>query len=328
MQRVLVSIACPLFLISCLGGDEDVASRYIVSEDVAAASGIDVTIAEDLSPELAGTRLLIPPGALQSDIHLTISLEREAFVGGDERAASPVIVLEPIGTELGQGAELTLPVDVAVDLATEVVVFEGRDTSDVELARVLAEQVSGGESMSATTEIPVLARYQLSTFTYICGNGIVEAGEQCDDGNSDFGDGCTPNCQLEAYCGNGIVEAGEECDDGNNTSGDGCNVDCYLEGPVCGNGIVEAGEECDDGNNTSGDGCNVDCYLEGPVCGNGIVEAGEQCDDGNFDFGDGCTPNCQLETPVCGNGIVEAGEECDDGNTDSGDGCNPNCQLE
>lgn len=31
----------------------------------------------------------------------------------------------------------------------------------------------------------------------VCGNGIVEAGEQCDDGNTTNGDGCSSTCQLE-----------------------------------------------------------------------------------------------------------------------------------
>lgn len=30
----------------------------------------------------------------------------------------------------------------------------------------------------------------------ICGNGIVESGEQCDDGNSDNTDSCLNNCTL------------------------------------------------------------------------------------------------------------------------------------
>src|SRR2546428_9962874 len=30
-------------------------------------------------------------------------------------------------------------------------------------------------------------------------------------------------------CGNGIVEGTEECDDGNTTSGDGCSATCQLE---------------------------------------------------------------------------------------------------
>jgi fibro-slime domain-containing protein len=33
--------------------------------------------------------------------------------------------------------------------------------------------------------------------TTVCGNGNVEAGEQCDDGNTRAGDGCSPTCQTE-----------------------------------------------------------------------------------------------------------------------------------
>lgn len=68
-----------------------------------------------------------------------------------------------------------------------------------------------------------------------------------------------------ASCGNGAVEAGEQCDDGNNASGDGCSQSCQTEsasGPSCGNGDVEPGEQCDDGNTVSGDGCSQSCQSE------------------------------------------------------------------
>ncbi|MCD6109480.1 DUF4215 domain-containing protein, partial [bacterium] len=34
---------------------------------------------------------------------------------------------------------------------------------------------------------------------------------------------------LTSVCGNGILEAGEQCDDGNKTNGDGCNSSCKTE---------------------------------------------------------------------------------------------------
>ena len=61
-------------------------------------------------------------------------------------------------------------------------------------------------------------------------------------------------------CGNGVIDAPEECDDGNRLSGDGCSGGCRLE--VCGNGIVDAGEACDDGNDAVGDGCTPACEAE------------------------------------------------------------------
>lgn len=116
---------------------------------------------------------------------------------------------------------------------------------------------------------------------------------------------------LELLCGNGILELGETCDDGNTTNGDGCNSICQNE--VCGNGIIDWGEACDDGNTTNGDGCNSLCQNEVivipptpggggggggrilSICGNGIKEGIEQCDDGNRLNNDGCDSSCKLE---------------------------------
>ncbi|MBX3023823.1 DUF4215 domain-containing protein [bacterium] len=61
-------------------------------------------------------------------------------------------------------------------------------------------------------------------------------------------------------CGDGVVVAPEQCDDGNTTSGDGCDANCTATG--CGNGVRTSGEACDDGNTTSGDGCAADCTVE------------------------------------------------------------------
>lgn len=180
----------------------------------------------------------------------------------------------------------------------------------------------------------------------VCGNGVKEAAEDCDDGNTMACDGCSSVCELEIppICGNGQLENCEECDDGNLIDGDGCSVLCEIVEPsVCGNGIVEPGEGCDDGNLIPLDGCNEDCVAEG-VCGNGVVEPGENCDDGNLEDGDGCGAMCDIEykDPVCGDGIVEGpgtdwpdgegltpgSEWCDDGNNINGDGCTAECQFE
>jgi cysteine-rich repeat protein len=127
---------------------------------------------------------------------------------------------------------------------------------------------------------------------YDCGNGQLETGEQCDDSNTNPGDGCDENCQEEgvSICGNGELEIGEDCDDGNTIAFDGCSSFCFIEQPVCGNNNLEDGEECDDGNLTNDDGCNSACQIE-PECGNGILEEGEQCDPPNMPD---CTNNCLL----------------------------------
>ncbi|MBU1239473.1 DUF4215 domain-containing protein [Myxococcota bacterium] len=164
--------------------------------------------------------------------------------------------------------------------------------------------------------------------TALCGNGTVDPGEQCDDGNTLSHDGCNELCQIEPFCGNGVVEPGEECDDGNIVSDDGCSRNCTIE-TGCGNGILELGEECDDDNIDSGDGCDGDCRMENTlaVCGNGIHEYTEGCDDGNTTDGDGCSSTCMMETG-CGDGVITPPEQCDDGNGINGDGCSRDCFIE
>jgi cysteine-rich repeat protein len=106
----------------------------------------------------------------------------------------------------------------------------------------------------------------------VCGNGTVEAveaGEQCDDGNTADGDGCSASCTIETApsreCGNGIIEPGEQCDDGNTTNGDGCSSKCKPEIlPLdCYDRIVDE-ETCDDGDPVSGGACAI-CRLDGAV---------------------------------------------------------------
>lgn len=87
------------------------------------------------------------------------------------------------------------------------------------------------------------------------------AGNHGAAGGDDDGSGS----DIPANCGNGMIDGNEQCDDGNTADGDGCSHTCTLEGnqqPSCGDGIVETGEGCDDGNTVSGDGCSSHCQPE------------------------------------------------------------------
>jgi len=156
-----------------------------------------------------------------------------------------------------------------------------------------------------------------------CGDGVVSAPEECDDGNADSTDACTVQCKLPA-CGDGVLQpgAGEACDDGNLTPADDCTNLCQL--PTCGDGWIQYqyDETCDDGNTDSSDACTALCKPA--LCGDGFVQAGtEECDDTNINSSDGCTKNCKVS--VCGDGVQQPFESCDDGNTADGDACPANC---
>ena len=171
----------------------------------------------------------------------------------------------------------------------------------------------------------------------ICGNGTIEDGEQCDDGNRFNDDACSNTCES-SNCGDGEVNPGEEdCDDGNRIDTDGCRNDCSPA--RCGDGVARTDiapgqrghESCDDGNAVDDDACLASC--QSARCGDGIRrtdltidELGyEACDDGNAVETDECLSNCQM--PSCGDGEIGPGEACDDGNQINEDSCLNNCAL-
>lgn len=77
-------------------------------------------------------------------------------------------------------------------------------------------------------------------------------------------DPALPACPAVAECGNGALDAGETCDDGNRADCDGCSADCMRVDAQCGDGARECGEQCDDGNVVDGDGCEASCTRTPP----------------------------------------------------------------
>ncbi|MBI5489950.1 MAG: hypothetical protein HY905_21620 [Deltaproteobacteria bacterium] len=134
---------------------------------------------------------------------------------------------------------------------------------------------------------------------------VTDDGADADEGGADADDG--GEAEVLVTCGDGTVDAGEDCDDGNTVNTDDCTNTCHDA--TCGDGFIWTGHEaCDDGNTTAGDGCSATCALES--CGNGTIDAGETCDDGNTIDTDDCPGNCQSAS--CGDGYVWAGhEDCD-----------------
>jgi len=140
---------------------------------------------------------------------------------------------------------------------------------------------------------------------------------------------------TSSLCGDGNISPGclEECDDGGTTDGNGCSAGCHVETgwscsgtpsvciAICGNGTLDAGEACDDGDLGSLDGCTGTCTVEpgwtcpgspsvcAAVCGDGLRVGNEQCDAGDADDGDadGCEANCTLTPKTATDTAVPAG---------------------
>jgi hypothetical protein len=110
----------------------------------------------------------------------------------------------------------------------------------------------------------------------VCGNGVVEPGEECDPPRTGpEGLQCGPTCQF-LTCGNGLVDPGEQCDP---PLAGVCSSTCQTLPPplVCGNGVIDPGEGCDPPDDST---CDRACQAIPIVCGNGIQQPGEQCDIG------------------------------------------------
>ncbi len=183
----------------------------------------------------------------------------------------------------------------------------------------------------------------------VCGNEVLEEGEECDDGNTTSGDGCSADCKVE--CGPGLtdcedprcaddpacnscLQVGSSC----TTGADCCSSICSHEGicvsmEICDDGIDNNGNgltDCEDPQcwaNTLcpcreiGDSCynHLDCCSQ--FCLVGTCKEKEICDNGIDDTGNGLTdcadpdcaddPLCQSVEPVCGNSILEEGEDCE-----------------
>ncbi len=198
--------------------------------------------------------------------------------------------------------------------------------------------------------IPALELVLEGVAADICGNGVTElgAGENCDDGNTTPGDGCSDLCQNEnaqAFTAPGaqvilqtpIVNAGDQP-----IVNITVTVDAYLRAEtlvdsvndICGvDTIITVNDSQGVQALRDDDGGTGACSLIDE--NDGVLAAG------NYtliveEFGNNAAiPVLDLilegiAANVCGNGIVEAGlnEACDDGNTTPGDGCDATCQFE
>ncbi len=185
-----------------------------------------------------------------------------------------------------------------------------------------------GENANTDTDCPV-----------VCGNGVLELGEECDLGIQAGDPGSCPTdcedadpCTLDslydpgtcrARCVHTIIDRPAD-GDGCCPAGADATIDSDCE-PICGNGVVEPGERCDTGitwpdfgscptqpsDCDDGLACTQDT-LEGATCLAECVHTDvTSCQDNDGCCPAGCTDSNDADCNLCGNGILDAGESCD-----------------
>ncbi|MGZ3419032.1 MAG: DUF4215 domain-containing protein [Polyangiales bacterium] len=154
-----------------------------------------------------------------------------------------------------------------------------------------------------------------------CGNGTLEAGEDCD-----FGAGNGPGTGCEKSCKFSCTKSPDSCSDGNACNGT----------ETCGNVTVggKTGQKCSAGTPLAAcaacgtGGVCVAGACKSSTCGDSCLDAakGETCDPPAAGT---CSATCtKIVAAVCGNGVMETGETCDDSAKVNLDGCDATCKFE
>jgi cysteine-rich repeat protein len=126
-------------------------------------------------------------------------------------------------------------------------------------------RIAGGSSLACPTQTTsVFAFGPNFLIGPPCGNGVVQAGEECDDGNTAGGDCCSPTCGYEPQ-GDPCPADDEVCSDDICDATGTCTHPAHLDGTPCtDDGLYCSGAEtCQNGSCTSGgDPCTIDVCDE------------------------------------------------------------------
>jgi cysteine-rich repeat protein len=199
----------------------------------------------------------------------------------------------------------------------------------------------------------------------VCGNGIIEGGESCDDSNATSGDGCSSTCQLEP------VTAHEKCLDAELVDmGTADSTGAYKKSIASGITNLAADQSIAPCASAGKDAVfKVVAPIDGLITARvtapfdasiGIREgtctdtgAPKRCSETGpsaieqvripavkdgvyYIVVDSVTAkdsgwfnlDVSVSPSVCGDGAIGGSEGCDDGNTTSGDGCSATCTIE
>jgi len=197
-----------------------------------------------------------------------------------------------------------------------------------------------------------------------CGDGIVQPGEQCDDGNTTAGDGCSDMCQLEGNYptemepndtiatansmsgADGVVAGIQSVGDKDYFSFDitvpGSSVTIEVTDGLpgtCPSGFDSviylydpAGQQIATDDQGGANSCSkLDPATDPEVTNLPVGKYTVRVEDYlNNDTQASYVLLYKIKEPICSDGSVQIaiGEQCDDGNTTDGDGCSATCKLE
>ena len=210
----------------------------------------------------------------------------------------------------------------------------GGAASDVYPGPVSCSRCTHGDSCEADDDCGGDLDCVESVCATTCGNGLVQDGEECDDGNLDDGDGCTSTCRDELWLWVNLGESDRDMVAGCCSSSasftevcrpdiDGADVFINPGGDIERKPLYDSAGDA--GPMTPAGRGRTATLSEGgtTLTWTGRVSCG--CD--RLVTVSSTVYDCR-QVAVCGDGVVQDGEDCDDGNVDDGDGCSAACRWE
>ncbi|MER2559911.1 MAG: hypothetical protein ABTQ32_04280 [Myxococcaceae bacterium] len=152
----VAAFAVCTFIYAC-GQESNVGSRFVKSEQVAASKGAAISVSAAEEPELAGSALDIPAGALGGDTTITLELGLKAIT---ESPRGPVAIWGPSGTVFSKPARMTLPLALlsSAELAQVEVLVEESDGRRFSIPR--SELMIDAAAKSVTFSVNGFTRFQ------------------------------------------------------------------------------------------------------------------------------------------------------------------------
>jgi len=237
-------------------------------------------------------------------------------------AVDPYVSGRNTGTLTVVGLPFTL--DLRGSTAAAFNLDAGNEGGGSTCAPVTFHLLPGGNysvEVPASAQPPVVALTLSTAGTpdYVCDPMLDSCTESCVSGRGT--NLVTITCGPRTQCGNGVIEACEQCDDGNVASGDCCSPTCQFDasgvactddGNVCTDDECDALGACGHTNNTAPCNDGIACTTVDQCAGGSCVgNLPPQCDDENPCTIDSCddeTGCVNAQEPTDGCLVAERGQ--------------------
>ncbi|MCW8966365.1 MAG: DUF4215 domain-containing protein [Candidatus Pacearchaeota archaeon] len=195
------------------------------------------------------------------------------------RASRNAVVFSPPNTEINNFLDPNNEIQRLFNLTEPVYLLE--------LVPIRFQVIDNKQQLVSCSRAVVNEILDCESVVAICGDGKIDSGEECDDGNSNEDDGCNSECErteCTESCDNLGFECGSQTVCGGTRDCGTCALGFCNESGICEIECTNS-SECNEG---IGEICSVNnlCTL----CGNGVLDDGEECDSVT-----GCGTDCLHE---------------------------------